>query len=227
MYCRAFWKGDSSTMKRRIFVTATNTDIGKTYTTKKLMKMLSDMGYTVGVVKPIETGVEDGNYPDGEQLLSLLKQYNPQAWALDIEDVVPISFTLPAAPYIASGGAKIAYEKIDAAIAKQEQLCDVLLIEGAGGLYVPVEKSVMMIDLIERLQAKALLVSHCRLGCINDTLIHKKALQDKGIVHEVVLNCRDEEQAAFGEISFPYFQEVFDEVFTIHNLQAVLEKLLV
>ena len=70
-------------------------------------------------------------------------------------------------------------------------------------------------------------MSHCRLGCINDTLIHKYALQNRGIAHQVVLNCRDEEMESFEEISLPFFKEVFPEVFTTQNLKAVLEKLLV
>lgn len=212
-------------MAKRIFITATNTDIGKTYTTKLLMQQLSAQGYKVGVIKPIETGVINGEYPDGEQLLTLLKQYNPQAWSLDIENVVPVSYELPAAPYISSNFGVIDYKKIEDAIAEQEPVCDVLLIEGAGGLYVPVDENTMMIDLIKRFGAKAILVSHCSLGCINDATIHKKALDDLGIENEIVFNCRDEEQESFETISLPYFQKVYSEVFTTKNLENLIAKI--
>lgn len=212
-------------MAKRIFITATNTDIGKTYTTKLLMQKLSAHGYKVGVIKPIETGVSNGEYPDGDQLLTLLKQCNPQAWSLDAEDVVPISYELPAAPYIASNFATLNYKKIDDAIAQQEAICDLLLIEGAGGLYVPVDENTMMIDLIKRFDAKALLVSHCSLGCINDATIHKKALDNLGIENEIVFNCREEEEASFKTISLSYFQRVYSEVYTTKNLEKLIGKI--
>jgi dethiobiotin synthetase len=193
-------------LAKRIFVTATNTDIGKTYTTKLLMRSLSEKGHSVGVVKPIETGVKDGMYPDGEELLALLKQLNPLAWSLEVEDIVPISYELPAAPAVASNFSEIDYAKIDRAIAQQEAFCDILLIEGAGGLFVPLDANFMMIDLIKALRAKTLLVTHCSLGCINDTLLSQRALEAAGLPHATVFNCRDDEDASFSLVSEPYFQ---------------------
>ena len=191
-------------MAKRIFVTATNTDIGKTYVTTLLMKAFTQKGYKVGVIKPVETGVKEGAYPDGDLLLGLLKQLNPLAWSLEVEDIVPLSYVLPAAPYIASGFAAVDYKKINHAIMQQEAFCDILLIEGAGGLYVPLDEDVMMIDLIQKLDAAALLVTHCNLGCINDTLLSQKALEAKGIFYETVFNCR-ENDVDFSIVSEPYF----------------------
>ncbi|MFT7859562.1 MAG: dethiobiotin synthase [Sulfurimonas sp.] len=208
-------------MAKRIFITATNTDIGKTYTTKLLMRELTEKGYKVGVIKPIETGVIDGIYLDGDLLLSHLKEVNPLAKDLQVQDIVPISYELPAAPYISSDFGTIDYGKIDESVKKMESICDVLLIEGAGGLFVPVDHKMMMIDLIEYFDAEALLVSHCSLGCINDALIHKKALDDRGIKNELVFNCRDEEEKSFETISLPYFQKIFPEVFTTKELKKL------
>ncbi len=191
-------------MAKRIFVTATNTDIGKTYVTTLLMKAFTQKGYKVGVIKPVETGVKEGVYPDGDLLLGLLKQLNPLAWSLEVEDIVPLSYELPAAPYIASGFAAVDYKKINHAIMQQEAFCDILLIEGAGGLYVPLDEDVMMIDLIQKLDAAALLVTHCNLGCINDTLLSRKALEAKGIVYATLFNCR-ENDVNFPIVSEPYF----------------------
>ena len=191
-------------MAKRIFVTATNTDIGKTYVTTLLMKAFTQKGYKVGVIKPVETGVVDGVYPDGDLLLGLLKQLNPLAWSLEVEDIVPLSYELPAAPYIASDFAAVDYKKINHAVMQQEAFCDILLIEGAGGLYVPLDEDVMMIDLIQKLDAAALLVTHCNLGCINDTLLSQKALEAKGITYETLFNCR-ENDVSFPIVSEPYF----------------------
>ncbi|QSZ42464.1 dethiobiotin synthase [Sulfurimonas aquatica] len=191
-------------MARRIFITATNTDIGKTYTTKLLLKEYASRGLRVGVIKPIETGVINGVYPDGTLLLSLVQELNPEFKEICIEDIVPISYELPAAPYVASDLEKLDLAKINSAIDKLEPLCDVLLIEGAGGLYVPIDSQYMIIDLIKEFKASALLVTHCSLGCINDTLLSSKALMDAEIDFVVAFNCRDKD-SSFSSVSEPYF----------------------
>ena len=198
-------------MAKRIFVTATNTDIGKTYVTMLLMRAFTQKGFKVGVIKPVETGVVDGVYPDGDLLLNLLKQLNPLAWSLDVEDIVPISYELPAAPLIASGFGKIDYAKIDHAIMQQEAFCDILLIEGAGGLYVPLDAQTMMIDLIDKLDAAALLVTHCSLGCINDTLLSQKALEAEKIKYATLFNCKESDKN-FEKVSEPYFKATAQKV---------------
>ncbi len=190
-------------LAQRIFITATNTDIGKTYATKLLIKTFSSLGYRVGVFKPIETGVLT-QPADGSELLSIAQHYNPELKTLTVQDIVPIQFELPAAPYVANQAKPIDFAKIDSALKKIEPLCDVLLIEGAGGLFVPVDKHTMMIDLIKYFQAKALLISHCRLGCINDTLLSLAALEQADISCSWVLNCQASD-TDFTKVSEPYF----------------------
>jgi dethiobiotin synthetase len=90
----------------------------------------------------------------------------------------------------------------------------VLIIEGAGGLYVPIDGELMMLDLIEKLSAVALLVTHCSLGCINDTLLSQKALQSKNIPHAIAFNCRDTDEV-FAKISEPYFVQSGMEVLKV------------
>lgn len=213
-------------MAKRIFITATNTDIGKTYTTKLLMQEFTKQGLKVGVIKPIETGVVGGVYPDGDTLLELLKQLNPLAWSLTVEDIVPISYELPAAPYIASNFGEIEYKKIQNAIEQQNNICDVLLIEGAGGLFVPLDEHFMMIDLIKEVQAEAILVTHCALGCISDTLVNKKALDDLGIQNNIIFNCRDTQKENFQTVSLPYFKKRFPEIFSTENLEKLVAKIM-
>jgi len=192
-------------MKKRIFITATNTDVGKTYTTKLLLQKYAALGYKVGVIKPVETGVIDGIYPDGDALLALVRELNPRLKECRVEDIVPIAYELPAAPFIASGGAPFDMQKVFNAIEKMEALCDIVLIEGAGGILVPLDRELMILDLIVATKAKALLVTHCSLGCINDTLLSKKALEDAGVAHAVVFNCKEKDES-FTEVSRPYFE---------------------
>ncbi len=212
-------------MAKRIFITATNTDIGKTYTTLKMLHHYAAQGLRVGAIKPVETGVVDGVYPDGEQLLSTIKELNAACADLSIEDVVPVSYELPAAPYIASGGEMFDFDKVISAIEKMEERCDVLLIEGAGGLMVPVDYSFMMIDLISFFNACALLVTHCSLGCINDTLLSLQALEQKNINSVLTFNCRDNDEE-FAKISEPYFIKKKQDVLKVaHDIDTICDVL--
>lgn len=205
---------------QHIFITATNTGIGKTYTTLKLMHAFAARGLKVGVVKPIETGVI--NAPeDGMLLLEALKQLNPNTWAMDIDDVVPVQMRLPAAPYVSKGNAAIDWNAIDDAVHAMETVCDICLIEGAGGLLVPVDETTDMIDMIARFAAKALVVSHCELGCINDLRLSLEALQRRSIPHTWVLNCRGD-MTNFTQTSQPYFDKAMPKW---HILQKDIEQL--
>lgn len=201
-------------MTKRIFVTATNTDIGKTHTTKLLLREFASRGLKVGVIKPVETGVVDGYASDAEELLVLIKELNVKLWHLEAEDIAVIMYDLPASPFVASGGVKLDLKKIQKKIEELEAFCDVVIIEGAGGLYVPLDATMMMIDLIVQLDAAALLVTHCSLGCINDTLLSKKALEERKIAHAVAFNCRGNDEE-FAKISQPYFLKSGFEVLKV------------
>ncbi len=203
-------------MKKRIFITATNTDIGKTYTTKKLLHGFSKMGLAVGVIKPIETGVINDYAPDGEELLVCAKSLNPKLWSLEVEDIVPITYELPAAPFVASNNTSFDLKKVLHTIEAMEASCDIVLIEGAGGLYVPIDENTMMIDLIKILDAKTLLVTHCALGCINDTILSKKALEALHVSHLVAFNCRDTD-IGFATVSLPYFEQTGQQVLKVDD----------
>lgn len=212
-------------MKKRIFVTATNTDVGKTYTTKLLLKEFASRGILVGVIKPIETGVVDGYAADGEELLECVKQLNPKLWSLEVDDIVAITYELPAAPFVASNNTPLDLKKIQNMIEDLENNCDLIIIEGAGGLYVPVDEKTMMIDLIERLGASALLVTHCALGCINDTLLSQKALKDKKIPHAIAFNCKQEDES-FAVVSEPYFLKTNQKVLKVsHDIEKICDVL--
>lgn len=203
-------------MKKRIFVTATNTNIGKTYTTKLLLKEFASRGLLVGVIKPVETGVVNDFASDGEELLECVKQLNHKLWSMEVEDIVPITYELPAAPFVASNNTPFDLKKVLLKIEEMEASCDIVIIEGAGGLFVPLDANLMMIDLITRFEAVALLVTHCALGCINDTLLSKKVLEDRNIPHAVAFNCR-ENYESFQVVSEPYFLKTNQKVLKVDD----------
>jgi dethiobiotin synthetase len=200
-----------------LFVTATNTDIGKTYASLELIEHFSKQGITVGVCKPIETGiikidkgeliVEDG-LADASRLLHKVQQYNPNFKRLKSIDITAYTFALPAAPFCADHNKTIQITKIKEKIEELSLLCDLLIIEGAGGLMVPITKDYMMIDLAQELNAKVLLITPSKLGCINDTLLSIEALKSRAIHFDWCVNLfKDRED--FREITEPFYDESF------------------
>ena len=208
-----------------IFITATNTNIGKTYTTLKLLDALSAKGLKVGVMKPIETGVVKEPL-DATLLFETAKRLNPALEVLKMRDITPYQFELPAAPFVAKGRKKISLELLESAYAKIEALCDIVLIEGAGGLLVPIEEDLYMYDFIRLFHAKTLLVGHDQLGCINDVLLNLHLLDSLGVDdYEWCINFRSE-RASFDEITLPFFKKLFGRVLSLQeNMNEILESL--
>jgi dethiobiotin synthetase len=192
------------------------------------METYTKMGLRVGVYKPIETGV-NGLPADGILLLKHAQSLNPQFKKLHVNDIVTLALPLPAAPYVANKGKKIDLTLFDHALAKIEALCDIVLIEGAGGLMVPLDEDLMMVDLPRHFKAITLLVTHCQLGCINDTLLSLNVLQRSNLPHLWVSNCRAEDDT-FAQVSLPYFKNKYE---TLHFIgqnntalaQALLDKI--
>lgn len=199
-----------------IFITATNTAIGKTYTTLTLIEALSKRGLKVGVMKPIETGVRDVP-EDGHLLFETAKVYHPALSSLKLKDIVPYQFALPAAPYVAKGRKRVSAELLESAYAKIEALCDIVLIEGAGGLLVPIEDDLYMYDFIKLFNARTLLVGHDNLGCINDVLLNLHLLDNLGVDdYEWCINFRDNKES-FLINSFPFLNKLFGQVLSVQE----------
>ncbi|WP_353661936.1 dethiobiotin synthase [Hydrogenimonas sp. SS33] len=195
-------------MPLKLFVTATNTDVGKTHTTLLLMEEAAKRGLRPLAFKPVETGVSGGMAPDGSRLLEAAKRLNPDAAPLRLEQIVPYRFELPAAPFVAKGRTHISLNKIEAAMESLLPLCDILFVEGAGGLMVPLEENLFIVDLPLRLKLPVLLVTPGRLGSINDTLLSLEALQRRCIEPTVAVNLKEGEKEAFESVTKPYYESV-------------------
>ena len=191
-----------------LFITATGTNVGKTYTTLMLIDALANKGYKVGVYKPIETGVTD-TAPDATILLQACKKVNERFKDLKVEDITAYTLALPAAPFCADTEKIIRIDKIIEKYHELSKLCDILLVEGAGGLHVPITKDFHMIDLIKKLNIKTLLVTPSRLGCINDTLLSIEALKARDIDFDWCVNVYEDEDD-FEKVTQPYYDAVFE-----------------
>lgn len=194
-------------MAKRIFITATNTDVGKTYATSLLLQEFASQGFRVGVFKPIETGVET-TPPDGQKLFDLAKKLNPEFSCLDLKTIVPYQFRLPAAPIVAKEKNNININFLEHKLQEIEKYCDLVLIEGAGGLMVPIEEHIMMVDLIDVFQASVLLVCSSRLGSINDTLLSRYLLDNKKIKYTWAINLYKDADT-FETVTAPFYKNNF------------------
>ena len=214
----------------RIFVTATNTDVGKTHATIRLMHIAAGMGLCPLALKPVETGVGEEGPTDGIRLLQAAKALNPDAEPLKVEDIVPYRFALPAAPFVAKGETVIDPAKLTEAADRLGQYCDILFIEGAGGLMVPVERNLFMIDFPRIFGAHTLLIAPGGLGSINDTLLSLEALENRRLPHSLLLNLRPETSDAFKRLTRPYYDaagidyRMLDDDRTLRKLLKTLMK---
>ena len=203
-----------------LFVTATNTDIGKTFCSLKLIQHFCEHGLTVGVCKPIETGIttltEDGDLmvksgeADATKLLKKVQEYNENFRGLKPIDITAYTFSLPASPFSADVNSIIKIGQIKSKIEELSKLCDLLIVEGAGGLMVPITKEYMMIDLAKELNAKTLLVTPSRLGCINDTLLSIEALENRVMDFSWCVNLFDDLDE-FDKVTKPFYDQYFDD----------------
>lgn len=198
-----------------LFVTATNTDVGKTFACEKILRHYHKKGLKVGYFKPCETGVIDKPL-DGTKMLNLIKELNPN-FDVDIKNVVPYQFRLPAAPYVAKENKKIDIEFLKQRVKELKLLCDVLVIEGAGGLMVPLEKDIFIIDLIKEFKSKAILITPSKLGCINDTLLSIEALKSRDIDFDWYINLF-EDRDSFNEVSRPFLEDYFGKLNFLDDL---------
>lgn len=188
---------------KTLFVSATGTGVGKSHATAMLLSAAKKKGIKAAPFKPIETGVEDVA-EDATMLLGLYNElYGGSAFG--VEDIAPYRFPLSAAPYIASGCADISFRPIDEALYKLQQVSDVVVIEGAGGLFVPISLDFFMIDLAQKYASDIFFVSRAGLGCINDVLLSKKALDDAKINYEIFFNERDGDM--FERLSKPFLSK--------------------
>ena len=198
---------------KSIFISATNTDVGKTYASEKFLRYFAKKGLKVGYFKPCETGVIKQPL-DGSKMLKLTKELNKDFKA-NINDVVPYQYKLPAAPYVAKENTTISLEVLKEKKDYLQSLCDVLIIEGAGGLMVPLEKDLFIIDLIKEFKSEAILITPSKLGCINDTLLSIEALKNRNIDFEFYINLYQDKDS-FEKVSKPFLKEYFK---TLHFLE--------
>ncbi len=173
-----------------IFVTGTDTNVGKTWVAAGMTAILRQRGVNAAYCKPIQSGCpeEAGRLMPTDARLARELANLPEP----LELLTPICLRLPLAPGVASDqeGRTIDLEEAAAAVRALAGRYDFLVVEGAGGLYVPlVATEFLVLDMIRWLGLPLLVVARAGLGTINHTALTVKAAQQAGIsVAGVVIN---------------------------------------
>ncbi len=175
---------------RGIFVTGTDTNVGKTWIAAGLTAVLRQRGLKAGYFKPVQSGCPE----EGGRLIPTDARLARELAALPepLELLTPIVLSLPLAPGVAAAreGVKVDLERVAASFRELARRYDFLVVEGAGGLYVPlVDTKFLVLDLARWLQFPLLVVARAGLGTINHTALTVLAARQAGLpVAGVILN---------------------------------------
>ncbi|MBI3431392.1 MAG: dethiobiotin synthase [Hydrogenophilales bacterium] len=163
---------------RGLFVTGTDTGVGKTRVAVALIHTLRAQGLRVAAMKPVSAGSVAGEL--NEDVMALRQAANVMA---DVRDVNPYAFEPAIAPHIAAeqAGVRIDLEMIAAAYARLAAMADVVVVEGAGGWRAPLNEHEDMADLAQRLGLPVVLVVGVRLGCLSHALLTAESVARRSL----------------------------------------------
>lgn len=164
-----------------VFVTGTDTGVGKTLTTGLLLLHLQARGVRAWAIKPFCSGGADD--------VRFLQMLQPGAMA--DRDCCPWLFSAPVTPFEAAriAGRRVQPLKVVEHVLRMRACCEVLIVEGAGGLRSPLCKGWTLVELMQSVGGSALLVGRNRLGVINHATLSLEAMSAAGVAcHSVILN---------------------------------------
>lgn len=163
-------------MQKGIFIAGTDTAVGKTFVAVGLAVALRKKGVDIGVFKPFESGVSSG-HGDSEYLKKMADVSDP------IDLISPFRFQEALAPLVAAkrAGQGIDWHKVTDCFEALSTRHKFLIVEGCGGLLVPLAPGKTNIDLVRECGFPVLLVARLGLGTINHTLLSLECLESKKI----------------------------------------------
>jgi dethiobiotin synthetase len=168
-------------MKKGIFITGTDTGVGKTFVACGLIKAMKEKGLNVCPMKPVESGCRTSKgklVPSDTNKLIKASGVNEPLYLIN-----PYRLKHPLAPSVAADieGVKIERRKILSAHSRLSKKYDLTIVEGAGGIMAPVYKKYLFLDLARDLDLPVVIVSRPGLGTINHTLLTLEALRNRGL----------------------------------------------
>ena len=179
-----------------LFISGIDTDIGKTYATGMIAKALMQQGVNVITQKLVQTGVainpNSGVIGIADDIIIHRQLMNLPLQPCDLNfTTCPYRYEKPASPHLATrlSGEVLDPELITSATKRLQAEYDLVLLEGAGGLLVPITEQLLILDYITAQGYPIILVTSGRLGSINHTLLSLEAIKFRGLeVHSVIYN---------------------------------------
>ena len=167
----------------RFFVTATGTELGKTFTSAALLHAARAAGRSVAGLKPVASGIDDGNLADSDPAVLLAAQGLGWDWA-SVERICPWHFAAPLSPDMAAAreGRRVPFDDlVRFCRATLDGPADLALVEGVGGVMAPLDERHTVLDWVAALEIPALLVAGTYLGTISHTLTALAVLAGRGV----------------------------------------------
>lgn len=197
-------------MRKGIFVTGTDTDVGKTFVSAGIASLLKEQGVDIGVFKPMMSGVRR---EDPQSDAYILKEMSGDEQPLD--QINPFVFDEPLAPYVAQArmGLNITMDDILDHWQRIRNRHTFYLVEGAGGLAVPLGANFLVADLAKALDFPLLIVARPHLGTVNHVLLTISYAKHLGLdVLGIILNGFREDQLGVAEQTNPDLIREFTDV---------------
>ena len=170
----------------KIFITATDTDAGKTYVAQLITAALVKENYNVAVFKPISAGCELIHTANGITLINEDAQLLQQQanCGQSINEINPIAFEPPIAPHIAANLVDVKINLRDITVGFENVLAkdsDIVITEGAGGWRLPLGKGKFLSEFVQQTKQKVILVVNMKLGCLNHALLTYETILADGL----------------------------------------------
>ncbi|MGX3010450.1 dethiobiotin synthase [Helicobacter sp. 23-1044] len=217
-----------------LFIAGTGSGVGKTTIAMRLNALLMQRGFHIISSKPIEVGAESASNTIAKTIAesasksiaespaestsksiaesaskniadSALHAQN-QSFPLNVDEICFYRFNALASPFVADKENAIDLVALKEKIFDLKRQCDILVVEGVGGLLVPIKRDYFVIDLIKDLGALCVLVSTDKLGCINEILLHNEALNSRRIRFINAINLFD--KLKFFKVSYPFLKHL-------------------
>ena len=179
---------------KSLFITGTDTDVGKTVISAGLSRAISDQGIDIGVMKPFAAAeLQSSSDFQSEDTEILAKA----ARVSDSEDLLnPQFFPIPASPYTASKtlDMNVDVETVLEKFEELKKLHDMILVEGMGGIMTPLLENYFVADLIRDMNLQTIIVIRSKIGTVNHTLLTSKICKDYNLqVKGIIINNFDSE----------------------------------
>ena len=211
-------------MKAGIFITGTDTDVGKTVVAVGLALALKERGLKVGVMKPIATGC----HGDDRHLISSDAVCLWEAAENEYPTLTnPIRFRNPLAPHVASSLEKkeVDLKQIRRAYQELQKQCDFMIVEGIGGLFVPITRDYFVANMIREFNLPLVIVSRVGLGAINHTLLTVDAALIRGFdIKGIIFNRKGR---TLSDDDLAHYQKIVvalnETIRLMHEIDEVIE----